>query len=317
MEEPNLTATGTITNSASLYIEGAASEASNDYALWVDAGNVQFDGDLNVTGTITAGTLGINIVDDTSPQLGGNLDVNGNKIVSTSNGDIILAPNGTGEFVIEGTTDQAAAIELAEDADNGTNTVGLRAPASLSSDVTFTLPSADGNNRGVISTDGSGTLSFIDKITLETEQATTSGTTVDFTSIPAGVKRITIMLENVGTDGTEELVLLLGDSGGFETSGYSGRSIRTDLADSDAHSAAFFINTASIAARSYSGVIELFLKNASTNTWSIKGMVNDGTANSWNTTGEKSLSATLTQVRLTTDGTPDDFDEGSINIQYE
>ena len=40
---------------------------------------------------------GTNIVSDTSPQLGGNLDVNGNDIVSTSNGDIDLDPNGTGK----------------------------------------------------------------------------------------------------------------------------------------------------------------------------------------------------------------------------
>jgi len=37
-----------------------------------------------------------NVVADTTPQLGGNLDVNGNSIVSVSNGNIVLAPNGTG-----------------------------------------------------------------------------------------------------------------------------------------------------------------------------------------------------------------------------
>jgi hypothetical protein len=43
-----------------------------------------------------------NVVEDTTPQLGGNLDVNGNSIVSTSNGNITLAPNGTGKVVISG-----------------------------------------------------------------------------------------------------------------------------------------------------------------------------------------------------------------------
>ncbi len=41
------------------------------------------------------------IVDDTTPQLGGNLDVNGFSIVSVSNGDIVLSPDGTGEIVFE------------------------------------------------------------------------------------------------------------------------------------------------------------------------------------------------------------------------
>jgi hypothetical protein len=43
-----------------------------------------------------------NVVEDTTPQLGGNLDVNGRSIVSTSNGNITLAPNGTGKVVISG-----------------------------------------------------------------------------------------------------------------------------------------------------------------------------------------------------------------------
>ncbi len=47
--------------------------------------------------------LGIsNVVEDTSPQLGGNLDVNGNTIVSTSDGNINLVPDGTGEVQING-----------------------------------------------------------------------------------------------------------------------------------------------------------------------------------------------------------------------
>jgi hypothetical protein len=42
------------------------------------------------------------IVEDTTPQLGGNLDVNGNSIVSTSNGNIVLAPNGSGKVRLAG-----------------------------------------------------------------------------------------------------------------------------------------------------------------------------------------------------------------------
>ena len=42
------------------------------------------------------------VSEDTSPQLGGNLDVGGNSIVSASNGDISITPNGTGSVVIDG-----------------------------------------------------------------------------------------------------------------------------------------------------------------------------------------------------------------------
>jgi hypothetical protein len=52
-----------------------------------------------------------NVVEDTTPQLGGNLDVNGNKIVSASNGDIVLEPDGTGNVGI-GTTSPSAKLDV-------------------------------------------------------------------------------------------------------------------------------------------------------------------------------------------------------------
>lgn len=66
------------------------------------------------------------LVDDTSPQLGGNLDVNGNSIVSTSNGDISITPNGTGSVVIDG----------------------------------LSHPQSDGSSGQFLKTDGAGNLSF-------------------------------------------------------------------------------------------------------------------------------------------------------------
>ena len=53
-------------------------------------------------GTTPAGSGLSNIVEDTTPQLGGDLDVNGNDIVSTSNGSINITPNGSGDVVIDG-----------------------------------------------------------------------------------------------------------------------------------------------------------------------------------------------------------------------
>ena len=52
-----------------------------------------------------------NVVDDTTPQLGGDLDVNGNDIVSVSNGDINLVPNGTGEVQANGSVIKNAGTE--------------------------------------------------------------------------------------------------------------------------------------------------------------------------------------------------------------
>jgi hypothetical protein len=69
---------------------------------------------------------GGDVVDDTSPQLGGNLDVNGNSIVSVSNGDIAITPDGSGNIVLDG----------------------------------LTFPNADGSANQALVTDGAGNLSF-------------------------------------------------------------------------------------------------------------------------------------------------------------
>jgi len=67
-----------------------------------------FDGSDDITfatfnttaNTVNVADSALDVVTDTTPQLGGNLDVNGNSIVSTSNGDINLTPNGTGRIVL-------------------------------------------------------------------------------------------------------------------------------------------------------------------------------------------------------------------------
>jgi hypothetical protein len=59
-----------------------------------------------------------------------------------------------------GTSSSEGKLELYEDTDNGTNYVSFKAPASIASDVTWTLPSSDGTTGQVLSTNGSGTLSW-------------------------------------------------------------------------------------------------------------------------------------------------------------
>lgn len=61
-------------------------------------------GSLVAIATSASGNVGLyNVVEDTTPELGGALDVNGQSIVSSSNGNIVLAPNGTGELQVDGT----------------------------------------------------------------------------------------------------------------------------------------------------------------------------------------------------------------------
>tara|TARA_Y100000114_G_scaffold28826_1_gene24612 strand:+ start:7131 stop:9377 length:2247 start_codon:yes stop_codon:yes gene_type:complete len=102
------------------------------------------------------------IVSDTTPQLGGSLDVNGNAITSASNGLVEITPNGTGVVKLGGNTNPA---ELRFFDEAGTNYIGLKAPldSAISADKVFTLPATDGTNGQVLKTNGSGVLSFVDQ----------------------------------------------------------------------------------------------------------------------------------------------------------
>ena len=96
-------------------------------------------------------TLGIaSVAADTSPQLGGDLDMNGNDIVTTSNADIDLAPNGTGHVTIKGNTNQGTLQLNCENNSHGQQIVA--APHSESASNVLTLPSTGGNARLVSAT---------------------------------------------------------------------------------------------------------------------------------------------------------------------
>jgi hypothetical protein len=70
-----------------------------------------------------------------------NLRLDGNTLSSTdTNGNITLAPNGSGRVEVSGTSSNAGGINFYEDTDNGTNKALLTAPAALGSDITVTLP---------------------------------------------------------------------------------------------------------------------------------------------------------------------------------
>jgi hypothetical protein len=69
-------------------------------------------------------------------------------------------PSFTGSITVAGTSAAGGGVALAEDTDNGTNTVTLRAPASIASNFELRLPTADGTSGQAIVTDGAGNLSF-------------------------------------------------------------------------------------------------------------------------------------------------------------
>ena len=156
-------------------------------------------------------------------------------------------------------------------------------------------------------------------LTLETAQATTSGTSIDFTGIPSWAKRITVMLNGVSTNGTSSWLLRLGDAGGFETSGYIGVSgvlVTSSLGSSSSTAGFLLTGTGPEQAAVYSGASVLNLVGG--NSWTHFGCLGSTTTDrSFCNSGSKALSDTLTQIRLTTVNGTDTFDAGSVNIMYE
>lgn len=157
-------------------------------------------------------------------------------------------------------------------------------------------------------------------IVLGTAQASTSGTSIDFTGIPSGVRRIVVMFVGVSTSGTSNLMIQLGDSGGIETTGYLGAT--TTVASATPSSATITsglpVTNAIAAASVLHGSVTLSLMNLAAFTWVSSGVTAlSNAATTHIAAGSKSLSAELTQLRITTVGGSDTFDAGSINIAYE
>ena len=156
-----------------------------------------------------------------------------------------------------------------------------------------------------------------------TAVASTSGTSINFNSIPSWVKRITVMLNTVSTNGGSALLIQIGYSGGIETTGYDSIAATTTTTNNTTRGAGstsgyLLSGSPNGAAATPSGAITLV--NISSNAWLVSGSIADSNAIGPGVSvvgGRKSLSGTLTQVRITTVNGTDAFDAGSINIMWE
>jgi len=176
--------------------------------------------------------------------------------------------------------------------------------------LTLSAPLVAGTNTVTLPA-ATGTISLL---TQGTAVASTSGTSIDFTSIPSWVKRVTVMFNGVSTNGTSFFLVQLGDSGGIENTGYGGSG--GSGTGGNANSAGFIVSANQAAAGIYSGIATL--ANVSGNIWVISGTTTG--SGGYVTTvfgGNKELSATLDRIRITTVNGTDTFDAGSINIMYE
>ena len=190
------------------------------------------------------------VVSDTTPQLGGNLDVNGQDIVSTSNADIDIIPNGTGNVNLDADTirvgDNNADVaittqgtgDLTLSTNSGSNSGTIEIEDGANNDIVITpngsgdvildglkYPQADGSADQVLKTDGSAQLSWTTisgGVSSDAETNTVAGTNAGNAGTWSGANGNTCIGYNSGTDLTSaDYNTLVGEESGANlTTGY-------------------------------------------------------------------------------------------------
>ena len=253
----------------------------------------------------------------------------GTALVSTGNtaGTLVFQTNGTTTALTLG-TDQTATFVGAVTAPSFSGTSSTATNLAGGSNGTIPYQSAAGTTQmlavgtagQLLQTNGVGAPTWATVsagFTLATPVATTSGTAIDFTGIPSGVKQIVVIFKNVSTNGSSQKVISIGDSGGIETTAYTcvGKNIDSTTITSGNSTRGYVIQSTQSSNELF-GSVFLVLENSSTNSWTASGNLGASNDISISVQGIKSLSAVLDRVRITTQGETDTFDGGEVNIAY-
>lgn len=156
------------------------------------------------------------------------------------------------------------------------------------------------------------------RLSLTAAQNTTSGTAINFTSIPSWATRVTVMFDGVGTNGSDFVAVRLGTSGGVDSANYIGTAV-------------YYLGSNNGVANNIGTGVSIPLGSSSTvrvgtivftritgNRWAFSGMVSDAAtpAPAW-VSGMKALSGVLDRLQITTNNGADTFDAGSASLLIE
>jgi hypothetical protein len=270
--------------------------------------------ELNILSGVTATAAELNFVDGVTSAIQTQLDA---KVVKSSATGSAFMPSGT-----TGQRDGSPSagyfrFNSTDTAFEGYDGVAWGAINQISDGSVTTAKLADSSVTPI---------KLTQPLTSGTASATTSGTAIDFTGIPSWVKRITLSLSGVSTNGTAEPLIQIGTSGGIQATGYLGGSTffaagsmgARPYSTSPALSSGFAFFNDITASSLRNGAVVFTLLDTATGKWSGIGGFGDSVHNFNSlTAGSKALSGTLDRIRLTTTNGTDTFDAGSINILYE
>jgi len=189
--------------------------------------------------------------------------------------------------------------------------------------VFYTTPDGSGTSTERMRIDSSGIVTGTAgnlMLVSDTTKASTSGTSVEFTAIPSWVKRITVMLRGVSTNGTASFLLQLGTSGGFVTTGYVSQAVYLYANPAVYNTTSGFnLTGVNVAAENVSG--QFILSTLGGNIWTGNGgFARSGGLYPQIGMGGVSLAGTVDRLRIIGSNTAapaDTFDAGSVNIMYE
>lgn len=167
-------------------------------------------------------------------------------------------------------------------------------------------------------TSGVNAVALNDLITTGSYTSVGTANTYEITNIPSGITRFRLSCNNVSTNGTQTIFFQIGDSGGFETSGYEGArmNILVSAVGTSNNSTGIQLNNGSATGGMMHIRIEGSLMDSATNYWSITHMASrDDTGYGCVSITSKALSAELDRIRLINGGS-DVFDNGSATLEY-
>lgn len=223
-------------------------------------------------------------------------------------GGLIVATN------VEDALQELASGKLAKGGDTMTG------PLTLSGNVSGALQAVPKQQAESIA---AAAVSGYERLQQVASKAATSGTSVTFSGadgVPTWAKRVTVVLDLVSTNGSDQVCVSLGTSGGIDKTGYQGSScyINTTaggaLASTIGSGGATFPLTGASSTRTGRVVFE----NMGSNVWAFSGQAGDTAAgNVLLVSGRKALSGVLTQFAVTTINGTDTFDNGQVSVIYE